>query len=765
MKTEWITKKILNKIRLNLPSMSETEKIALEAGSVWWDKSLLSGQPEWKKFFETSKPELTEEENNFINNEVEEVCSMVQEWKVNHESKKVPEPIWNFIKKKRFLSMIIPKKYGGLQFSAYAQSQVITKLATRSSALSVMVMVPNSLGPGELLVHYGTEKQKNHYLPKLSIGEEIPAFALTSPWAGSDASSIPDYGIICEETYLGKKTLGIKVTWNKRYITLAPICSVLGLAFKAFDPNNLLGKKKELGITCALIPSKHPGVEIGSRHMPLTVQWPNGPTTGNDVFIPLDFVIGEKKGVGNGWRMLMECLAAGRAISLPSSNAGIAKLTLKTVGGYSRVRQQFKTPIANFEGINAALGKIIAKTYIIDSTRKLAAAAIDAGERPSVISAIAKVHATENAREVVNLGMDVLGGKGICHGPSNFLAEAHIQTPISITVEGANLLTKSLIIFGQGAIRCHPHLLKVMECAQNPNQQDSQKKFDEVFKEMTYTLSKNILRSFSSSLLFWFKAIPTGSVDPFCKNFIKRTDQYSAAFSVVADYFLFTLAGRLKRKELLSGRLGDILSNLFMISACLKHHEDIGRPKWNRCILNVSCKLCLQEIEEAFNSLFANIDSKASKTILKFCTFPIGVPNNKLSDGELLAAGKIASVPSEARDYYTAEVFWRKKLNEEDLTNEPVSAIEQALLVSKLSEPIESKIRTAEKRGRFRNNPKANVKDIALEAFKEKIISEEEFNIVNKLNILRDLVIGVDEFDKNMKLSRSKKKTPLPKAA
>ncbi len=747
MNTKWLTKFLLNKIRLNLPPMSETEKIAIEAGSVWWDSSLLSGNPNWKDFFNIPAQTLSSQEKVFLQHEVNEVCSMVHEWKTNHEDKEFPKEAWEYIKKNKFLSMIIPKKYGGLEFSAFAQSQVIASLATRSSSLSVMVMVPNSLGPGELLVHYGTENQKNKYLPKLVTGEEIPAFALTSPWAGSDASSIPDTGIICEGEFEGKKVTGIKVSWNKRYITLAPICTVLGLAFRVFDPKQLIGDKKEIGITCALIPISHPGVEIGNRHMPLSVQWPNGPTKGKDVFIPMEFVIGEEKGLGNGWRMLMECLAAGRAISLPSSNAGIAQLTLKTVGGYSRIRQQFKTAISNFEGIGSALGRIAAETYIVDSTRRLASAAIDLGERPSVISAIAKVHATEKTRDVINLGMDIVGGKGICHGPSNFLAEAHIQTPISITVEGANLLTRCLIIFGQGAIRCHPNLLKLIECAQNPNEEVSLKEFDSLIKKHAYSLIKNIYKSFSSNISGGYGLTSTNFIDPSCSKLLKAADQYSAAYSVVADYCLFSLGGKLKRKELISARLGDILSNLFMISASLKRHEDLDRPEWNLPIVIAACKICLHDIQNAFSGLFENLPNRFTTFLLRKITFPIGFKNFAPTDKDLLLAGETISKIGTARDIYSSEVFFPKDLKDSELKNEPIACIEKALKSAQEAEKIESKIRSAEKRGRFIGNPGANVRDIANEAFKEKIITKEEFETIKIRNKFRDLVINVDEFD------------------
>jgi acyl-CoA dehydrogenase len=416
-----------------------------------------------------------------MDNEVEQACALVDDWQVTNELHDLPPQAWQYIKDKGFLGMIIPKKYGGLEFSAYAHSQIVTKLSTRCSALSVSVMVPNSLGPAELLLHYGTEAQKNHYLPRLAKGIEIPAFALTSPWAGSDAGSIPDVGIVCKGMWQGREVLGMRVTWDKRYITLGPVCTILGLAFHLYDPDGLLGSRKHLGITCALVPRDTPGAEIGRRHFPLNAMFMNGPTRGKDVFMPLDYVIGGPAMVGQGWRMLMECLAAGRSISLPSSNAGMAQLTARTVGAYARVRSQFKMAIGRFEGVEEPLTRIGAYTYMMNAVRTMTAGAIDLGEKPSVVSAIAKYHVTERARQVVNDGMDIVGGKGICLGPSNFIGRAYQQLPIGITVEGANILTRSMILFGQGAIRCHPYVLKEMKSAFNPDVEQGLRDFDKAF--------------------------------------------------------------------------------------------------------------------------------------------------------------------------------------------------------------------------------------------------------------------------------------------
>ena len=491
---------VLNAFRKVMPPMSPTERDAIEAGTVWWDGELFSGNPDWSRLLGTPYPVLTSEEQRFLDHDVEELCAMVTDWETTHVYRDLPREVWQFIKDRGFLGMSIAKAYGGLGFSAYAHSQVMTKLSTHSGTVSVTVMVPNSLGPAELLAHYGTDEQKSYYLPRLARGLEIPCFALTSPNAGSDAASIPDFGIVCWGEHEGKRVLGLRVTWEKRYITLGPVATLLGLAFRAYDPDRLVGNREDLGITCALIPTSHPGVEIGRRHMPLNAVFQNGPTFGKDVFIPMEWVIGGQPMLGRGWRMLMECLAAGRGISLPSSATGMAKLAVRAVGGYAHVRQQFKTPIGKFEGIEEALTRMGGNLYMMDAARTLTAAAIDLGEKPAVISGIAKLHLTERGRQVVNDAMDVVGGKGICMGPSNFIGAAYMQIPVAITVEGANILTRSLIVFGQGAIRCHPFVLKEMAATREPDREQASVTFDAaLFGHVRFLLS-NLARTFVMGL-------------------------------------------------------------------------------------------------------------------------------------------------------------------------------------------------------------------------------------------------------------------------
>src|SRR6267378_964292 len=476
-----VSRLLLAWYRGQLPAMSQTEQEAIDAGTVWWDGDLFSGRPDWGKLLALPQPKLTPEEQSFLDNETEQLCAMVNDWETTQVYQDLPPHAWQFIKDKGFLGMIIPKKYGGKEFSATMHSRVIQKLATRCGAATVHVMVPNSLGPAELLLHYGTEEQKNHYLPRLAKGLEIPCFGLTNPHAGSDAAAIPDFGIVCRGMWEGREMLGMRVTWEKRYITLGPVATILGLAFRLHDPDHLLGGEEDIGITLALIPTSHPGVNIGRRHLPLNASFMNGPNWGKEVFIPMGWVIGGKEYAGQGWRMLMECLAAGRSISLPSSSAGAAKMAARTTGAYSRVRSQFKIPIGKFEGIEEALARIGGNTYAIDAARTMTAGAVDLGEKPSVISAIVKYHCTERGRQVINDAMDVHGGKGICLGPNNYLGRAYQQIPIGITVEGANILTRSMMIFGQGAIRCHPYVLKEIAATRTQNPVEASGKFDDAF--------------------------------------------------------------------------------------------------------------------------------------------------------------------------------------------------------------------------------------------------------------------------------------------
>ncbi len=722
-----------------LPQMSDTEREALEAGTVWWDGELFRGDPDWKKLLAYPVPKLTAEEQSFLDNECEEACRLVNDWKESHELYDLSPEAWRYIKEKGFLGMIISKQYGGLGFSAFAHSQVVTKLSTRSSALAVSVMVPNSLGPAELLLHYGTDEQKNHYLPRLARGAEIPSFALTSPWAGSDAAAIPDAGIVGKGMWQGREVIGMRVTWDKRYATLAPVCTVLGLAFRLFDPEGLLGDKKDIGITCALVPYDHPGVETGRRHMPLNAVFMNGPTRGQDVFMPLDFIIGGPKMAGQGWRMLMECLAAGRSISLPSSNTGMAKLTARAVGAYARVRNQFRLAIGRFEGVEEALTRIGAYTYLMDATRVMTAGAVDLGEKPSVVSAIAKYHVTERARKVVNDGMDVIGGKGICLGPSNFLGRAYQQLPIGITVEGANILTRSLILFGQGAIRCHPYVLKEMHAAQESDGDKGLRDFDAaLFAHVRHTMG-NAIRTWWHGLT-GSHFVPLPEVAPECRRYYQQLTRFSAAFAFLADVAMLVLGGDLKRREKLSARLGDILSQMYLISATLKRYESEGRQQEDAPFMHWAIWDSMYQTQEAFDGVIANFPSGVVGWFLHQVIFPFGHPYVVPSDqvGHQVAKALISA--GGARDRLVAGSY--VQLSEDD----PVGVIELGLTATIAAEPIDAVIREAEKAGRFDNNPKANVRDLAVAAFEAGVIDAGQFEILRRRDYLRDLVIRVDDF-------------------
>src|SRR5689334_21804397 len=541
-----------------LPQVSQTEQEALDAGSIWWDADLFTGKPDWNKMLAYPEARLSAEELAFLDGPVEELCGMLDEWDITHNRMDLPPEVWKFIREKGFLGIIIPKSYGGLSFSAFAHTEIVTKISTRSGTAAVTVMVPNSLGPAELLIHYGTEEQKNHYLPRLAKGLEIPCFALTNPEAGSDAGAIPDFGIVCKAMHEGKEVLGVRLTWEKRYITLGPVATILGLAFKLFDPEKLLGGKEDIGITLALIPTSHKGVNIGRRHIPLSGAFMNGPNSGKDVFIPMTWIIGGEKQVGHGWRMLVECLAAGRSISLPSMSMAAGKLGSRATGAYARVRSQFRTPIGKFEGVEEPLARIGGNTYRMDATRRMTMAALDLGEKPSVISAICKYHMTEGMRSVLNDAMDVHGGKGIMMGPNNYLGHAYMNVPIAITVEGANILTRSMIIFGQGAIRCHPWVLKEIDAA---NKNDLAAFDAALWGHMSFTVAnaaRSLWLGFTGGLGYPVPGVPE------TRRYLQQMARFSSAFALLADMSMFVIGGDLKRREKISARLGDILSHLYM---------------------------------------------------------------------------------------------------------------------------------------------------------------------------------------------------------
>ncbi len=557
--------------------MSDTERDAIEAGSVWWESELFRGAPDWGQLLHYKTPVLSDEEQVFLDGPVDQLCAMIDDWDITHNLMDLPEDMWAFLKKHRFFGMIIPKKYGGLEFSAYGHSSVVMKISSRSISAGVTVMVPNSLGPAELLLHYGTEAQKDYYLPRLADGREIPCFALTGPDAGSDAGSIPDTGVVCKGDFEGKKVIGLKLNWEKRYITLGPVATVLGLAFKVYDPDGLLGGEVDRGITCALIPADTPGVEIGNRHFPMNAAFQNGPNSGKDVFIPMDYLIGGEKNIGKGWRMLVKSLSAGRGISLPAMGASAGKSAARVTGAYARIRKQFNTSIGKFEGVEESLARIGGLAYMMEAGRLLTVSALDSGEKPSVITAILKYHNTEKMRQVINDSMDIHGGRGICMGPSNYIARAYQAVPVGITVEGANILTRSMIIFGQGAIRCHPYLVKEMDAATQIDETAGRLAFDSALVGHIGYFATNICRAFVYGISG--SHLAESPLPGRMSTYYKRLGQMSAAFAATSDLALMILGGAFKRKEKLSGRFADALSYMFYASAVLKKFEDDGRPR------------------------------------------------------------------------------------------------------------------------------------------------------------------------------------------
>ena len=668
-----------------LPRMSQTEKEALEAGTVWWDGELFTGAPRWEKLLKARPPQLSAAESAFLDGPCEELCRMLDEWHITHELGDLPPEVWEFLKSRGFFAMIIPKKYGGLEFSAYAHSCVLAKIASRSATTSSTVAVPNSLGPAELLNHYGTEEQKNYYLPRLARGEEVPCFALTGPRAGSDASSIPDTGIVCRGMWDGREVLGLKLNFSKRYITLAPVATVIGLAFRMFDPEGLLGGKSDIGITCALIPRDLPGISIGRRHFPLNIPFQNGPIHGKDVFVPLECIIGGPKMAGSGWRMLVEQLSVGRCISLPSNATGAAKAGVWATGAYARIRTQFNLPVGKFEGVESVIARMVGLTYTMDAARSVTAGAIDGGEKPSVPSAMLKYHVTEMGRQVANDAMDVHGGKGIMLGPNNYLGRGYQIVPVAITVEGANLLTRNLIIFGQGAVRCHPFVLREMSAARNPDRATGVDDFDRaLFGHIGFSIS-NAVRSFIMALTHarFTRAPVQGATARYYQHIVR----FSASFAFAVDVAMLTLGGYLKKKESLSARLGDVLSCLYLASMVLKHHENQGRQAEDLPIVEWACRNLLYHAQEQLHGFMRNFPNRLLAGLMRVLIFPRGrvysAPGDRLGHQVAL----LVTSPSEARERLCQYIYWTLE------PGNPLGLLQEALLLAVQLEPLEKRIR------------------------------------------------------------------------
>jgi acyl-CoA dehydrogenase len=637
-----------------LPAMSDTEREALEAGDVWWDGELFGGAPDWSKLLDYPQAVLTDEEKAFLNGPVDALCAMLDDWAINWEWRDLPKEAWDYIKREKFFGMIIPKEYGGLGFSPYAHSEVVRKLSSRSLTAAVTVMVPNSLGPGELLMRFGTREQMEKWLPRLAAGIDIPCFGLTSPEAGSDAAAMVDTGIICKGNFEGSEVVGLKLNWHKRYITLGPVATLLGLAFKAYDPDHLVGEREELGITVALIPTHLPGVEIGRRHLPAMQVFQNGPNRGRDVFIPLDHIIGGATRLGEGWKMLMTALAAGRGISLPSLSAAGAAYAARTTGAYARIREQFGIAIGKFEGIEEPLARIAASAYLLDGARRLTCAALNEGHHPAVISGIMKLQATERMRIAIDDAMDIHGGKAIMDGPQNYLGNLYRSVPVGITVEGANILTRNLIVFGQGAIRAHPFLLEEMTALAEDDRTRGLDAFDYVFWKHVGHVFKTLVRAFGRSWTFGlFAPAPDAGQ---ATRFYRQLSRYSAAFALCADMALLTLGGALKRKEMLSARFGDILSELYLLSAALKRWQDEGRQAEDFALLEWCMASGFRTIENRLAEILANLPNRFVAAILKFVVQPFGARVVGPSDRVAHDCAQILLEPSAARDRLTRDL-------------------------------------------------------------------------------------------------------------
>ena len=713
-----------------LPRMSDTEREALEAGTVWWDAELFSGKPRWKELLDYGVPGLSAKEQAFLDGPVEELCAMTNDWEVT-QAGDLPEEVWSFLKEHGFFGLIVPEEFGGKGFSAAANSAVVQKLAGRCGPLCVTVMVPNSLGPAELLAHYGTDEQKQHYLPRLASGEEMPCFALTEPGAGSDAGSMKSTGVVCWGEWHGERMLGMRLNWDKRYITLSSVATLLGLAFKLRDPDHILGDKEELGITCALVPTDLPGVEADERHDPLGVPFHNGPTRGKDVFVPIDSIIGGREQAGCGWRMLMQTLAAGRGISLPAMAVGAAKHAVRGVGAYATVREQFGMPIGRFEGIEEPVARIAAKTYVMDAGRRLTVGAIDRGEKPSVLTAIAKAYMTEAMREIVNDAMDVVGGSGIVRGPRNLFATGYQAVPIAITVEGANILTRSMIVFGQGALRCHPFAQTEIDAAGAKDVAA----FDRAFFGHVNFVFTNVARAFLLGATGGSLA-PAPVRGPLSSTFCDFT-RMSAAFALLADVCMGTLGGSLKFREKITGRLADALSWMYLGSATLKRFVDEGQPERDLCFVQWGTQHALHETQRALLGVLDNLPMRWVAWLVRPVLFPLGArfraPDDRL--GTMCARAILDG--GEARETLSKGTFV-------PADGEPgLGLLEQALTAAVAARPAQKKIREAMKAKTLDKRPASTVVERALAA---GVLTTEEADHIRRAAELRNEAIQVDSF-------------------
>ncbi|HET6388248.1 acyl-CoA dehydrogenase [Hyphomicrobium sp.] len=728
---------VFAQIRKILPRVSDTEAQALEAGTVGFDAELFSGTPDWDKLQSIPPIELSVEEQAFLDGPTEDLCRMINDWQIRHDQHEVPEEIWDFVKKHGFLGMLISKEHGGLGFSAQAQSLILGKIASRSPDVVTIVMVPNSLGPGELIEKYGTDEQKHHYLPRLAKGEEVPCFSLTGPTSGSDAATMRDIGYVTRGTYQGRETLGISLSWDKRYITLGPKATLVGLAFRLFDKDNLLGKGEDIGITLALIPADHPGVNIGRRHLPSGSAFPNGPNWGNDVFIPIDWVIGGQAMAGNGWRMLMECLSAGRAISLPSSATAGAKAMLRVTSAYGRIRKQFGLPVSRMEGVEEPLVRMIEAAYVNEAARAMTASMVSRGEKPSVISALMKYQTTEKMRRAVNDAMDIHGGRGICDGPSNYLQSAYQMVPVGITVEGANILTRTLITFAQGALRSHPYLYKEVQAAQDPDKKRGLDTFENAFNNhIAFSLS-NATGGFVHNLTGGaFVTAPASALR--MSHWYRQLGRASRSFAFLADLSVALLGGGLKTKQKITGRMADALSELYMLAATLKRYDDDGRPEGDEEIVELAAENALYRFQEAVSGVIDNFPVRAARPFMRIVVFPLGRRFRPASDALGHRVARHALQPGEVRDRLTRHIFVSKDVND------PTGLLEVTLEKVIFAEAIEKKLEKAIRDGVVR---RYHGIDWFADAQEKGVITAAEAEQLREVERLVARVVAVDHFD------------------
>lgn len=724
-------------LKKRMPKISATEREALEAGTIGWDAELFSGAPDWSKLRDVPPMSLSAEERAFLDGPAEELCRMVDDWDIRHTRKDIPKEVWKFVTEKGFLGMLISKDHGGLGFSPQAQSLIIGKIASRCPDVAVIVMVPNSLGPGELIEKYGTDEQKKKYLKRLAQGKEIPCFALTGPASGSDAATMRDVGIVCKQTFKGKEVLGLRLTWDKRYITLGPNATLLGLAVEVHDPDRLLKKDEDIGITVVLIPANHKGVEIGRRHLPGGVAFPNGPNSGKDVFVPIDWVVGGAEGLGKGWSMLMECLSEGRAISLPATSTAAAKALLRNTTAYARIRKQFGLPIGYMEGIEEPLARLVETAYVTEAGRAVTASMVSRGEKPSVISALLKYQSTERMRVAVNDAFDIHGGRAICDGPSNYLQAAYQAMPVAITVEGANILTRTLITFAQGALRSHPWLYKEVEALQDWNVERGLAAFEGAFcGHVSYAVA-NIFGALFHNLTGGHLASAPSHASV-TRRWYRQLARSSRSFALVADLTVAVLGGGLKVKQKITGRLADALSELYLLSCVLKRFEDDGQPASDLIIVDYCAANHLYAFQQALKGVIDNFPVAPVRWVLRPLVFPLGARRKPASDALGKRIVRAALQPGELRDRLTRDIFIT------DDPADPQGLLEHTLGKAIAAEEADRKLDKAVRAGTVR---RTHNNDWISDAQGKNVITADEAKSLKELEALVARVIAVDHFD------------------